>query len=327
MTSVFTQNQKSWTQGPQQGQPVILLSNRNDEALETNVRKPCLVTVEDPDSVQLLIDSKDRINVTDDPFRFTCDLTTNMYRARSCRVTKAIVPKIPNVTVNNNQIVIKHDLGTTATFTIQPAFYNTTSLSNALTAAINAAFAAVPIADTVVTSFDPTTRTFSITSTGAHNFFISDQCTFITRGEFLAPFESEPIANVPSKAVIYSGPAAMVYSRYITVHSPTLNQYSFGNTLTTSFSQQSDIICILDVSNIDDPDDYDPTKAFAGIYKSIEVTGAPQINICCPQKNLHNVHNFFVLDEYGLPLQDIMNLGGVYPANKLGITIYFEVKF
>jgi hypothetical protein len=267
MTSSLSLNQKSWTQGPQQGQPVILLSNRTDEAIETNVRKPCLITTENPDSVQLLIDSKNRVNVTDNPFQFTVDLTTNLYRARSCRCTKAILPKIPNVTYFNNSLQIKHDLGTTATFTIQSAFYNTNSLSNALTAAINAAFAAVPIADTVVTAFDPVTRTFSITSTGCHNFFIAAGCTFITHGRFLAPFESQALASAPTKSTIYSGPAAMVYSRYITVQSPSLNQYSFSNTLTSSFSQQSDIICILDVSNIDNPDDYDPTKAFAGIYK------------------------------------------------------------
>lgn len=320
-------NQKSYTQGPFQGQPVILISNRTDESIETGARWPCLVQAETASTVQLLFDSKDRINSTDDPFRFTVDLTSNLYRARSIQCSKAIIPKIPNVTVHSNQIQIKHDLGTTAVFTIQPAFYNTNSLSNTLTASINAAFTAAAIADTVTTAFDPITRTFSISSTGGHNFFISSESSFISRGKFLAPFESKPLADAPTASTIYSGPAAMVYTRYITVHSPTLNQYSFSNSLTTSFAQESNIVCILDISNIDDPEDYDPTKAFAGVYKTIETRHAPQISVLNGQKNFHNIHQFYCLDEYGSPLQTIMNLGAPYPENQLGISLYFTARF
>lgn len=320
-------NQKSYTQGPFQGQPVILVSNRTDESIETGSRWPCLITSEKASSVQLLFDSKDRINPNDDPFRFTVDLTTNLYRARSIQCTKAIIPKIPNVTVFNNQLQIKHDLGTTSVFSLQPAFYNTNSLANALTAAINAALAAASIADTVTTSFNSVTRTFSISSTGGNNFFITSESSFIQRGKFLANFQSKPLADTPTASIIYSGPAALVYTRYITVHSPTLNQYSYSNSLTTSFQQESNIVCILDISNIDDAEDYDPTRAFSGIYKSIDTPDAPQISVLNGQKNFHNIHSFYTLDEYGSPLQSIMNLGDPYPTNELGITMYFKARF
>jgi hypothetical protein len=255
MTSVFQ---------IQQGTPVQLVSNRIDEAIETGAKWPCLVTVENPSSVQILVDSKDSINPGDDPFRFTIDLTTNLYRGRSIRCVKAILPKIPNITVLNNQIQIKHDLGTTAVFSLQPAFYNTSSLSNALTSAINAAFVTAGIGDTVVTSFDPITRTFSITSTGGNNFFIVNTCSFITRGRFMAPFESEDISATPSKSTIYSSAAAMLYTRYITIHSPTIDNYAFSTSITSSFQQQTDIIAIIDATSLPDTTDFDPTIQFTG---------------------------------------------------------------
>lgn len=325
MTSVFTLNQKSFSN--QSAQPVALVSNRTDESIETGARWPCLVQIEYPSSVQLLFDSKDRINPSDDPWNFTVDLTTNLTRARSVQCVRAIVPKIPNVTVFNNTLIIKHQGGTTSAFTLPVAFYNTTSLANALTSAINAAFVAAAIVDTVVTSFDAVTNTFSITSTGGLDFFIVDNCSFITRGTFLAPFESEPLANAPSKSTIYSGPVGMVYSRYITVHSPTLNQYSYSDSLTSSFTQQSDIVCILDISSIEDPVDFDATVPYGGAYKTITTSDAPIISVTNGQKNFHNVQSFFCLDEWGSPVQDIMNLGGNYPANKLGITLYFVARF
>jgi hypothetical protein len=318
MTSVFQ---------VQQGTPVVLIGNRTDERIETNATLPCLVQTEFPSSIQILVDSKDKVLSDDTPFDFSVNLTSNLYRGRSIQAIKCVIPKVPNVTVFNNQLQIVHDLGTTAVFSLQPAFYNTTTLANELTAEINLAFAVAGIVDTVVTSFDQITRTFSISSTGGNNFFITDDSTFITRGIFLANFESEPFANVPSKSIIFSGPAAMLYTRYLTVHSNTINYYALSQSVTSSFSQQSNIICTIDVSNIYDTYDYDPTKPYAGIIKSLDLEGSPQINIANGQKNLHPVHSFFVLDEWGQSVDDLMNLGGSYPDNKIGISLYFRVRF
>jgi hypothetical protein len=278
--------------------------------------------------VNILIDGKDSITPpTDTPFSFTVDLTANLYRGRSIQALKAIIPKINNVNPYNNTFVIKHDLGTTGNIVLQPAFYNTTSLANELTAKINAAFVAAAIADTVTTAFDSITKTFSITSVGANNFFIVDSGSFITRGRFLAPFESEPLANAPSKSTIYSAQAAMLYTRYITMHSQELNQYAFADSLTSDFAQQTNVIGILDVSNIYDPEDFDAGVPFAGSYKSIVMKDAPQINVVNSQRNMHCVFKVFALDEYGTDLQEIMNLGAPYPANTLGLTLWFSVRF
>lgn len=304
-----------------------ILNQRDDRIAEGRTLPP-LIQIEKTSSVNVLIDGKDSITpATDDPWDFTVDLTANLYRGRSIQALKAVVPKINNVNSYNNTFVIKHDLGTTGTITLQPAFYNTTSLSNELTAKINAAFVLAAIADTVTTAFDPITKTFSITSVGGNNFFIVDSGAFITRGRFLSPFESEPIANAPSKSTIYSAQAAMLYTRYITLHSQELNQYAYADSLTSDFNQQTNVIGILDVSDIYEPEDYDAGVPFAGTYKSIVLKDAPQINVVNSQRNMHCVFKVFALDEYGIGLQEIMNLGAPYPSNTVGITLWFSVRF
>lgn len=307
---------------------VRIVSNRNDSRIEEGALLPPLFSIEKTSSVNILIDGKDSISPqTDNPWDFTVDLTANVYRGRSLQCIKAIVPKLNNVTPFNNQIQIKHALGTTAIFSVQPAFYNTTTLSNELTSKINSALAAVPVADTVTTAFDPITKTFSITSVGGNNFFIVNTSSFITRGRFLAPFESEPLANTPSKSVIYSSQAGMIYSRYITVHSQELSQYSFADSVTSSFDQQSNIVALIDVSDIYEPEDFSVGVAFAGSYKSLTIKDGPQISILNSQRNIHNVFRVFALDEYGTPVQNVMNLGAPYPENTLGLTIWFSIRF
>ena len=223
-------------------QPVSIISNRTNERLEQGYEKPCLFTVEFGDSVNVLIDGKDAINGSDNPFNFTVDLRTNLYRVRNIKVSKCIIPKINNITPFNNSIQIKHALGTTSVFTLQPAFYNTTTLSNELTTKINAQFVIDGIVDTVTTTYDPITKTFSISSVGGNNMFIVDTSTFYLYGKYCCAFPAEPVANAPSSSVIYGSMAGMIYTRYLTVHSEQLNYYSFGDSLTSDSQQGQDII-------------------------------------------------------------------------------------
>ena len=120
--------------------PVVRIAgNRTDPDIESGMTKPPLFCIEKSDSVNILLDAKDSINLSqDNPFNFHIDLRTNLYRCRSIRVSKVICPKINNITPFNNQIVIKHQLGTSGTITITPGLYNTTTLSNEITKQINA---------------------------------------------------------------------------------------------------------------------------------------------------------------------------------------------
>ena len=307
---------------------VRILTNRKDDDIETGVSKPPLFCVEEPDSVNILIDGKDALTQTDDPFNFTIDLRTTLYRARSVRVGKCIVPLINNITPFNNQLQIKHADGvTTQVFSLTPAFYNTTTLANELTSKINAQYVIDGITDTVTTSFDAVTKTFSIQSVNAEAFFIVDSCSFITRGKYCAPFESEAVANAPSKTTIYSSMAGLLYTRFVTVHSNQLNYYSYGASLTSDPQQGQNIIAILDVCSIYDDSDFDVSVPFAGNFATIETPSAPQLNVVNSQKNLFSRIDISVRDEYGQPLQDVMNLGSPYPNNTLGISLWLEVRF
>lgn len=306
---------------------VRIQSNRKDEDIDTGFSKPPLFCVEEPDSVNLLIDGKDKLSTGDDPFNFTVDMRQNLYRARSVRVGKCIIPLINNITPFNNQVQIKHAEGTTAVFSLQPAFYNTTTLSNELTAKINAQYVIDGIVDTVTTSFDPITKTFSIQSVQAKNFFIVDTCSFIVRGRFCAPFESEPVATAVSKSIIYSGMAGMLYTRFVTVHSAQLNYYSYGSSLTSDAQQGQNIIAILDVCSIYGDSDFDISVPFAGNFAPIETTCAPQLNVVNTQKNMFSRIDIQVRDEYGQAMQDVMNLGSPYPVNTLGISLWMNIRF
>lgn len=307
---------------------VRILTNRKDEDIETGVSKPPLFCVEEPDSVNILIDGKDTINPSDDPFNFTIDLRTTLYRARSAKVGKCIIPLINNITPFNNQLQIKHADGiTTQVFSLTPAFYNTTTLANELTSKINTQYATDGISDTVTTSFDTVTKTFSIQSVNSEAFFIVDSCSFITRGKYCAPFESEPVGNTPSKTTIYSSMAGMLYTRFITVHSNQLNYYSYGSSLTSDSQQGQNIVAILDCCSIYKDSDFDVSVPFAGNFATIETPSAPQLNVVNSQKNLFSRIDIFVRDEYGNNLQDVMNLGSPYPNNTLGISLWLEVRF
>ncbi len=306
---------------------VRIQSNRKDEDIDTGYSKPALFCVEEPDSVNLLIDGKDKLSSGETPFNFTVDMRQNLYRSRSVRVGKCVIPLINNITPFNNQVQIKHAEGTTGIITLQPAFYNTTTLSNELTAKINAQYVIDGIVDTVTTSFDPVTKTFSIQSVLSKNFFIVDSCSFITRGKFCAPFESEPLANAPSKTIIYSSMAGLLYTRFVTVHSAQLNYYSYGSSLTSDPRQGQNIIAILDVCSIYSDSDFDISTPFAGNFATIETPSAPQLNVVNSQKNMFSRIDIQVRDEYGEDMQAVMNIGSPYPENTLGISLWMEVKF
>lgn len=308
-------------------QQVSVVSNRSNERIEQGYEKPPLFQIETGDTVNVLIDGKDAINSGDDPFNFTINLRTNLYRVRFIQVSKCIIPKINNITPFNNALQIKHDLGTTSVFYLQPAFYNTTTMANELTSKINAQFVIDGIADTVSTTYDPVTKTFSISSVGGNNFFIVDSCSFYTGGQYCCALPAEPLANVPSSDTIYGSMAGMIYTRYLTVHSAQLNYYSFGESLTSDSQQGGDIIAILDVCSIYNDGDYDVSVQFAGNYSVINTPDAPQINIVNTQKNMHPIIDIAVKDEYGNDMQDVMNLGSPYPENTLGITLWLKLYF
>lgn len=307
---------------------VSLMSNKQRNTIEEGVETPTFVEVEVGSSNTIAIDSKDR--TAGDLSEFLVDLKYQLMKGRYLQVKRVVVPKIPNVNVLNNTVRMRSEFGggtTTAYFTIPPGLYNTTNFSNALTTAINAAFVAAGIVDTVTTTFDPITRTFSLASVNAINLCFDETCDFIRFGKNLAPFESQSVSVAATKTTLYSGTAGMIYTRYLSISSDALTQYSVGNSLLSAPSQPPSIIAVVDLVDLYTEMDFDLTKIFGGVYRSVDVNSAPRLRVCNPSKTIPQNLDFQVKDEYGKSLNQVVQLGAPYPTDQSSITILMEITF
>ena len=322
---------------------VKVLSNRQDEDIQTGRTKPPLFTCETPQSIVLVVDGKTR-TVTMDPFNFRVSISNNLFRARMIRVTKVVIPKPPNITKFNNNLCFKAWNGfdvVLGSLIIPPAFYNTTTLSNTMaslmTAEANLLFGPGHV---FVVSFDSVTRSFSVTFTYngvLRPFFFANDCSFIRRGEFLAHFFSFDLSEDPEvvgASTQRSNVAGMMYSRYAIVSSESLNQYSFSDSRATTLLVKNNIICVVDMTSVYDADDYDVGIPYSGVFTAVSTPDAPHIMVTNPQRNMNDKIDITVQDEYGDSFNEVMDLdapGGEvsdrYPDNTLGISLWMEVLF
>lgn len=301
-----------------------LISNRKDQGILTGQELPYLVQVEATPSALVILDSKDRVSGSVSDFR--CDLFRNLPRPRYIKLHRVTIPKCNNVNNNNNQIQITHDLGTTAVFTLDQGIYNPTTLANELTAKINAAFAAVPIADTVTTAYDPNTRTFSISSVSGNNFYIHSECSFIVRGVFLAPFESLPAGSPTVKSTNYSGISCMLYTRYLVIQSYTLSQWIFATGASSRGSQAINMVSSVDMTGIYTAEDFDVSIPYSGVMGSLPVDDM-NVSVLNSQRLLPSEIDIRIVDEYGLLYETALQLSATYPTNNLGLSLFFNVTF
>ena len=320
---------------------VKVLSNRQDEDLQTGRTKPPLFTCETPQSIVLVVDGKTR-TATMDPFNFRVSISNNLFRARMIRVTKVVIPKPPNVTKFNNHVCIKGYDGT-ATFIadqifIPPAFYNTTTLSNVLATLLNAAvLPQLGPGRIFVVTFDPEKRSFTVSFTRdgvPHPFFFISNCSFIKRGEFLAHFSSHHAIENPQlvgDTTQRSNVAGMMYSRYAIVSSESLNQYSFSDSRATTLLVKNNIICVVDMTSVYDAGDYDVGTPYSGVFTAVSTPDSPHIMVTNPQRNMDDKIDITVQDEYGDSFNEVMDLdldgGDNHPDNTLGISLWMEVLF
>jgi hypothetical protein len=272
------------------------------------------------------------------PFDFRVSINNNLFRARMIRVSKVVIPKPPNITKFNNVLSFRqYDGFIDQTFSIilQPAFYNTTTLSNALASAMTTAAGG---ANVYVVAYDPITRSFAISHTTLgvpQPFYLINTSSFIQRGEFLAHFNSLPdllsalAVGLPTQL---SSIAGMLYTRYALISSESLNQYSFSDSRSTTLLLRNNIICMVDMTSIYNPEDYDVGVPFSGVFATVVTRDAPHIMVTNPQRNLNDRIDIHVQDEYGETFQDLMDLNyagspNVYPTNTLGVSLWMEVSF
>lgn len=311
---------------------VKIMTQQADDDFQTGRTKPPLFTSEDPQSISLVVDGKTR-TPTMNPFRFRVSINNNLFRARMARVSKVVIPKPPNITQFNNILTFRQFDGVIITehnIILQPAFYNTTTLANEIATKMTASAGG---ANVYVVTFDSITRTFTISYTNngvPEQFYIVNTSTFITRGEFLAHFDSQNPGLDPSVVGLgsfTSSVAGMVYTRYAVVSSESFNQYSFSDSRATTLFLRNNIICMVDMTSIYSPEDYDVGTPYSGVFATVSTPEAPHIMVTNPQKNLNERVDIFVQDEYGEDFNDLMALGAGFPTNTLGISLWMEVSF
>lgn len=295
---------------------VSIAPNRTSIAIQDGTEMPLLVQTESPSGILLLVDSSDRSYGDNGNFRV--NLNYNIPRPRYLQLKRMVFPKLPNVTNLNNTLNIVHDFGTTGDFTLPVGMYNTTSMCNALVIAINAAFAAAAIVDTVTVVYSQVSRDFVITSVGGSNWYFSSDCSFITRGGSLCGFSGGASTNAVSQI---SGVAGMLYTRYLVVCSDTLCQYAYASSVLSSVRQPRNVIGVVDLAGMYDVNDFDLTVPYSGIYKNIEVNG-PMLCQMNSERSLRGEIDFSIYDSYGSPLSESLTSVGV---NTLGISLIISV--
>jgi hypothetical protein len=323
---------------------VKIVGNAVDEDFQTGRTKAPVFTCENPQSVNLLVDSRSRLNLelNKNPFDFRVTINSNLYRSRFVKVRKVIVPKIPNINPNNNEFCVTAAssippfLALVYKVTIPTGYYTTSTFANVLAALLSAVVAEGTIA--FIVTFNPINKTFNISTSNAslnNLFFISSNCSFIRRGANMVPFQAydeNDSLNYNLSTVgafsFNSSMACMLYSRYLFLASEAFNTFSYAVSRTSDEKITDDIIAVADISSTYFAEDWDVGRPFAGLCRQVETPESPYISLRNPQRNLNALADFYVLDEFGTNLGAAFDLGHDYPDNSAsGIAFWMEITF
>lgn len=313
-------------EGNRQAQVVSFEPNSTKDAYITGAIRPTLVTAEIQYSNNVLVDSLDRIGFDDTPFSFRVDIGANLFRQRQITVQKVTLPLINNVNPMNNEIFfgIQENSWNSGSFrtVLQPGIYDPSALCNELAARINheldlhAIAFPLQVAGDVICNFESITQQFVITTEiPSTRIVFWDDCSFITRGDLLHGFPGKPrVAPVVAYNYIRSGVASMLYTRTVTIHSDRLTTTAFAKSRTSNKETPNNIIAIVDVSSLYNPQNFDVGVPFSGRYKTVDTTEAPNITILNSEKNLASIIDFTVRDEYNSILDLAMDTPFVPPV-------------
>jgi hypothetical protein len=154
-------------------------------------------------------------------------------------------------------------------------------------------------------------------------FYFIETCNFITRGRAFAHFAAFPdfgLLGVPPPDVVTSyesGSAAMHYTRFVTVHSDAINQFSYAETRTSDPLQGGKMIAVIGVAS-----DIINATNFTGAFLGGDVVQAPWLSVLNPMKQFQKFLDFYFRDEFGT------DLGEAFPPyHQLGVCLWLEVTF
>ncbi len=297
--------------------PEVSIRTWDDDSIVTGSNRPPLVASERLQSTNLIVNSNQR--VAGDPFSFTVNCGGSLQRGRMISLYRAIIPKIPNITLSNCDFQIFVGGGVGILQVVFPVgFYTATDICNELVYFLNLDAGGL---DTFTCTFDPRSETFTLSSVGGNTILVDDTVSFQTRGANFFRFINPP--GGPTSSVT-STKAGMLYTRYITVTSSRLDRYGVAPTLLSDNSVPSaDIIAVIDVTKLYGPDDFNILVPFAGCFVEVDTPDAPFIRISNDSKELNLTGvDFTIADEYGIPLQVAFG-----ETNVQGVVLMFEVYF
>lgn len=273
------------------------------------------------DTITVIIDSKERLSGTD--YNFTVSVQKPILAPLNVQLTQASIPKIPNINPMDNQITVVSTVGTYS-FTIPPGYYNQNSLVNALTVGLDTAFDG---ADSFVVSFNTLNRTISIQSNGGHPWFFSNLSSFIIYGSNVANFSSlSPDSDPATLGAVtqYSGPAGLIYSRYVAIRSNKLTAYAYE--VPRSSLGIVNAIAVVSMVNLYDNSDFSVTNVYQGnIVLDVTIPTASILNTAQSGNALTNM-DFQLVDEYGIELTRSLTLGSPYNAPELGAILWLTIN-
>lgn len=293
------------------------------EAVQTShsyswgLSKPPRFRSQGADSILYLVDSAYRQSGTPFDFMVQCGKSLS---ALTVEITKAQIPKLPNVNRFNNTFTIVSETGTYSV-TLTPGFYNPTSLVNELKQKIDTAMG---VDDSVTVLYNTANKTISIASNGGNKWFFVDVSPFILRGNSLTGFNGLSAALDP--AVVgaitqYSDILGMIYSRYVRVRSSVLTQFAMETC--RSSAGINNILACISLANFYNPTDYDQSGAFGGAIITDTTAESSAVTNVAARVQI-NFIDIRIEDEYGTTLQDVLWLGDPYPQPTFGALLWLR---
>lgn len=283
-------------------QNVKLIADAISDDERTGKYYPQKIQAIQPNRINIMIDSEDRLPTSPNDFNFRVDFKQDVF-VRQIYLSSCILPLCPTVNKNNDVINVTVD-GNTFNISLDDSFYNPTSFANHLQQKFTAAWQANvdPTADCLVT-YDPAGRFISVEDIspaliGGPFAFTFNESKYSKYGVHVCEFKTG-VAQVVHTSVSLE----MIYSRYYFIKSYRLTNNQRAATI-ASGPTSLDIVAVVPISSEYNSLQFQ-TETFPGTSRNFILHNPPVINTTA-LTSFREV-DIRVEDEYGFNLSDIYN--------------------
>lgn len=273
-------------------------SEPNDQAL--GKYQPQRLIAHSPNTVTLLVNSRDRTHGTD--FNFGTDMKSEGINMRTLALRKTIFPLLPQINANDNTLTVTHLDGDFTTI-LDPGYYTTQGFVNMLQAKLTAGWIGLDGTNSVTVNYDADARELTVTDNNGEDWYFHSTSSFIRLGYNVVGFPSQAPGSALTTSAIASTSLTMMYSRFITIHSNRLAESQRGTSMISS-TGAANIIAVVDLAEGYDPTQFATGSAFPGTAQVFNTPYAPVVNVLNRLKNLR-VFDLECRDEFGVGIDRI----------------------